>query len=108
MTKDLSRNILSIEYNLLNLQTIGAIGGTITNNVMELQMEKNTYYAFGGLMSDQPKEFELAKEFINHNEKVYEYKGKYYSFDNYKHKGGSWKVMVKRGGNLSKTIRKDA
>lgn len=51
-------------------------------------------------VKDKPNEFVLAKEFTNHNEKVYEYKGKYYSFDNYKHKGGSWKVMVKRGGRL--------
>lgn len=49
---------------------------------------------------EMPKEFKVTREFINHNEKVYEYNGMYYSFDATKHKGGSWKVMVKKGGRL--------
>ena len=35
-----------------------------------------------------PKGFKLAREFMSHNEKVYEYNGKYYSFDNTSHNGG--------------------
>ncbi len=47
-----------------------------------------------------PKGFKLAREFLSHNEKVYEYSGKYYSFDNTSHNGGVWKVFVKKGGRL--------
>lgn len=47
-----------------------------------------------------PKGFKIAKEFLSHNEKVYEYNGKYYSFDNTSHNGGAWKVFVKKGGRL--------
>lgn len=61
---------------------------------------------FGGkskasyIKSMLPKGFKLAREFMSHNEKVYEYNGKYYSFDNTSHKGGVWKVFVKKGGRL--------
>lgn len=47
-----------------------------------------------------PKGFKIAKEFLSHNEKVYEYNGKYCSFDNTSHNGGVWKVFVKKGGRL--------
>ena len=37
---------------------------------------------------------------MSHNEKVYEYNGKYYSFDNTSHNGGVWKLFAKNGGKL--------
>ena len=61
---------------------------------------------FGGkskasyIKSMLPKGFKLAREFMSHNEKVYEYNGKYYSFDNTSHNGGVWKVFIKNGGRL--------
>lgn len=61
---------------------------------------------FGGksktsyIKSILPKGFKLAHEFMSHNEKVYEYNGKYYSFDNTSHNGGVWKVFIKKGGRL--------
>lgn len=61
---------------------------------------------FGGkskasyIKSMLPKEFKLAREFMSHNEKVYEYNGKYYSFDNTSHNGGVWKVFIKKGGRF--------
>ena len=61
---------------------------------------------FGGkskasyIKSMLPKGFKLAREFMSHNEKVYEYNGKYYSFDNTSHNGDVWKVFVKKGGRL--------
>ena len=47
-----------------------------------------------------PKGFKVACEFMSHNEKVYEYNGKYYSFDNTLHNGGVWKLFAKNGGRL--------
>lgn len=61
---------------------------------------------FGGkskmsfLRSSLPKGFKLVKGIYSHNEKVYQYKGKYYSLDNTSHNGGVWKVFEMRGGRL--------
>ena len=63
---------------------------------------------FGGkskasyIKSILPKGFKLSREYISHNERVYEYNGKYYSFDNTSHNGGIWKVFVKKGGRLQR------
>lgn len=49
-----------------------------------------------------PKGFKPVKGMLSHNEKVYEYRGKYYSFDNTSHNGGVWKVFELKGGKLKR------
>ncbi|WP_415270975.1 toxin C-terminal domain-containing protein [Campylobacter ureolyticus] len=40
-----------------------------------------------------------------HGQKVYKYKGKYYSKDIDSHNGGEWKVFKKVGGKLKKLVQ---
>jgi hypothetical protein len=50
-----------------------------------------------------PKGFKLTKEFgYLHGEKVYKYKGLYYSKDADAHLGGVWKVFEKVNGRLKR------
>jgi len=50
-----------------------------------------------------PKGFNQTKKFgYQHGQKVYEYKGKYYSIDADGHGGGVWKVFEEIGGKLKR------
>ncbi len=50
-----------------------------------------------------PKGFKEVKKFgYQHGQKVYEYKGKYYSKDIDGHNGGVWKVFEEVGGRLNR------
>jgi hypothetical protein len=50
-----------------------------------------------------PKGFKEVKDFgYQHGQKVYEYKGKYYSRDIDSHNGGAWKVFEDSGGRLKR------
>ena len=50
-----------------------------------------------------PKKFKQVKKFgYQHGQKVYEYKGKYYSRDVDSHNGGAWKVFEEVGGKLKR------
>ncbi|UTA66949.1 toxin C-terminal domain-containing protein [Emticicia sp. 21SJ11W-3] len=50
-----------------------------------------------------PKGFTQTKKFgYQHGQKVYEYKGKYYSKDVDSHNGGAWKVFEEVGGKLKR------
>jgi RHS repeat-associated protein len=53
--------------------------------------------------SNIPKGFKETKEFgYQHGQKVYQYKGKYYSRDVDSHNGGVWKVFIKQGKRLKR------
>jgi hypothetical protein len=50
-----------------------------------------------------PKGFKETKDFgYQHGQKVYEYRGKYYSRDVDAHNGGIWKVFESIGGKLKR------
>jgi len=50
-----------------------------------------------------PKGFKEVKDFgYQHGQKVYRYKGKYYSRDIDGHNGGVWKVFENIGGRLKR------
>ncbi len=52
-------------------------------------------------LSKIPKGFKLTKKFgFQHGQKVYQYKGKYYSKDVDSHNGGAWKVFEEVNGRL--------
>lgn len=59
--------------------------------------------------SDIPAGFNIVKKFgYQHGQKVYEYKGKYYSKDVDSHNEGVWKVFVEVGGKLKRIGTADA
>ncbi len=54
-------------------------------------------------LSKIPKGFKLTKKFgFQHGQKVYKYKGKYYSKDIDSHNGGAWKVFEEVNGRLKR------
>jgi hypothetical protein len=63
----------------------------------------NHQYNFAKKKVETPKGFKETKEFgYPHGQKVYEYKGKYYSRDVDSHNGGVWKVFEAIKGKLKR------
>ena len=70
------------------------------NKLLAKQAKKKAGKAAGNII---PKGFKQTKKFgYSHGQKVYEYKGKYYSRDVDSHKGGIWKVFEEVGGKLKR------
>jgi hypothetical protein len=64
---------------------------------------KSTVGAARAGFSKLPKGFKQTKQFgYQHGQKVYKYKGKFYSRDIDAHNGGVWKVFENVGGKLKR------
>jgi len=64
---------------------------------------KSTVGAARKGFSKLPKGFKETRQFgFQHGQKVYKYKGKFYSRDIDAHNGGAWKVFENVGGRLKR------
>lgn len=78
----------------------GAPGGagTVINSARVAKKLKNTSRVVSNLIPDG---FKVTKKFgYSYGQKIYKYKGKYYSRDITSHNGGVWKVFEEKGGKL--------
>jgi hypothetical protein len=77
--------------------------GQISNAVKLRDYESSSVGAARKGFTKIPKGFKEVKDFgYQHGQKVYEYKGKYYSRDIDSHNGGAWKVFEDSGGRLKR------
>uniref|UniRef100_UPI001CA3360F toxin C-terminal domain-containing protein n=1 Tax=Aliarcobacter cryaerophilus TaxID=28198 RepID=UPI001CA3360F len=93
-SKEENSNIGGIEADPnINRPNVGGVQGQEQNAGDNIYLAKHTV----------PDGFKETKQFgYQHGQKVYEYKGKYYSKDADAHNGGEWKVFEEVGGKLKR------